>query len=343
MTLKSPNLDDRTFDQLLEEATRIIRTKCPQWTDLSAGDPGMVILELFAHLTETMIYRLNRIPEKAYVEFLRLIGVKLTPPVAASVTLTFKISSAKDKPVEIPRGTRVTLGRAGGNEAPPVFVVLKSVSIPAGKTRVDAVAYHCELIEAEDVGKGSALPGSSITARHPPIVAATSPDLELLVGVEASKDELRDSPRAREHDGQAYLIWREVDDFSDLSGSRLVYVADRMAGRITFALALHLQDEKAHLQPSAESLADVPKLGRQIRLWYCSGGGLAGNVAAYTLTSLKDPIPGVEVINSEPAAGGRDAETLENALVRGPQELHSLQRAVTARDFNCWQSEVPAR
>ena len=106
-----------------------------------------------------------------------------------------------------------------------------------------------------------------------------------------------------------------------------------MAGHITFAPALHLQDEKGHLAASAGSLADVPKPGRQIRLWYCAGGGLAGNVAAYTLTTLKDPIPGVEVINSEPAAGGRDAETLENALLRGPQELHSLQRAVTARDF----------
>ena len=75
MTLKPPNLDDRNFQQLLEEAKRIIRTECPQWTDLSPGDPGIVILELFAHLTETMIYRLNRLPEKAYVEFLRLIGV----------------------------------------------------------------------------------------------------------------------------------------------------------------------------------------------------------------------------------------------------------------------------
>ncbi len=92
---------------------------------LSFGDPGMVILELFAFLTETMIYRLNRIPEKAYVEFFRLIGVKLTPPVAASVNLSFKLSSPQYKPVEIPRGTRVTLGRAGGNEPPPVFVVLK--------------------------------------------------------------------------------------------------------------------------------------------------------------------------------------------------------------------------
>ena len=40
MTLKPPNLDDRNFQQLLEEAKRIIKSECPQWTDLSPGDPN---------------------------------------------------------------------------------------------------------------------------------------------------------------------------------------------------------------------------------------------------------------------------------------------------------------
>jgi len=51
------------------------------------------------------------------------------------------------------------------------------------------------------------------------------------------------------------------------------------------------------------------------------------------LTVMKDAIPGVSVSNPAAAVGGRSAETVENALLRGPLELHSLQRAVTARDF----------
>ncbi len=50
MALKSPNLDDRDFNQMVEEARRLIVRACPQWTDLSPHDPGMVLLELFAHL-----------------------------------------------------------------------------------------------------------------------------------------------------------------------------------------------------------------------------------------------------------------------------------------------------
>ena len=333
MRLKAPNLDDRNFQQLVEEAKRIIVNKCPQWTDLTPGDPGIVILEVFAHLTETMIYRLNRLPEKAYVEFLRLIGVKLSPPVAAAVKLSFTLSKAQADSVEIPRGTRVTLARAGGGEPPPVFIVLQAASIPAGKTQVDAVAYHCDLVEAEDAGKGTGVPGSSVTADRPPIVAATSDDLELILGVEADPEELTGRVRALQHDSKAYIVWREAEDFSNLLGRQLVYIADRITGTITFAPAVQSKDEDGKLNLTSGTLGAVPKAGKQIRLWYCRGGGLAGNVAANTLTTLKDLIPGVTVTNPEPATGGRDPETIENALVRGPLELHSLQRAVTASDF----------
>ena len=73
MPLPSPNLDDRSFAQLVEEARARIAASCPAWTDLSIGDPGMALVEVFAYLTETLIYRFNRVPEKAYVEFLRLL------------------------------------------------------------------------------------------------------------------------------------------------------------------------------------------------------------------------------------------------------------------------------
>lgn len=65
MTIELPDLDDRTFMQLVEEARRHITRTCPEWTDLSPHDPGMTLVEAFAHLTEVMIYRLNRLPDKA--------------------------------------------------------------------------------------------------------------------------------------------------------------------------------------------------------------------------------------------------------------------------------------
>lgn len=332
MPLSAPNLDDRSFEQLLEEARRRLRQSCPEWTDLSPSDPGIVLLELFAHLTEVMLYRLNRLPEKAYIEFLRLMGVKLIPPSAASVMLRFTLARAQESPVEIPRGTRVTLERPGAGSEPPVFVTARTTTIKAGATEADALAHHCELVEAELAGTGTGLPGQSVAARRPPIVAPGE-GLELTVGVSAETSELSARARALEFNGRAFRIWREVETFTDLGADRFVYIADRATGTITFAPALRMASEAGELSQTPEALAEAPAAGREIRLWYCRGGGSEGNVTANTLTKLKDPIPLLSVTNPEAATGGRPVETLQNVLLRGPQELHSLRRAVTAGDF----------
>lgn len=333
MPLPSPNLDDRSFFDLVEEARRTIAKVCPEWTDLSAGDPGMVLLEVFAHITETMIYRLNRLPEKAYIEFLRLIGVRLQPPAAASVTLTFTLARPADRPIEIPRGTRVTVSRTEGGAPPPVFVTARAAVIAQGSVDVKVLAHDCELVEGELAGRGTGMPGLSVVASRPPIVAPTGEDLDLVVAVEAAPGELDGRAPALEHQGKAYRVWREVENFSNLGDDRFVYVADRITGTITFAPMARMRSEGGQLSDAPEALAAVPPAQREIRLWYRRGGGPGGNVAANALTVLKDPIPGLQVVNAQPATGGRAAETLDNALIRGPQELHSLQRAVTARDF----------
>ena len=333
MPLASPNLDDRDFDQLIEQARRYIEANCPAWTDFSAGDPGIVLLEAFACLTETMIYRLNRVPEKAYIEFLRLIGVSLVPPSAASVGLTFSVSRPAAQAIEIPRGTRVTVARAEAGSDPIVFTTSRLASIAAGSTEIASVlAHHCDLVQGELAGRGTGQPGLVLTAGQPPLIAPTGEDLDLVVGVEALPAELDLRAPAIEFNGKAYRIWHRVDNFAETGGDGKVYVADPLTGEIRFASSAQGRRPDGSLS-DPRALGDAPGPGREIRLWYRRGGGPGGNVAAATLTVLKDPIPGVQVSNPAPAAGGRTAETLANALVRGPLELRAPWRAVTARDF----------
>ncbi|MBP1466289.1 baseplate J/gp47 family protein [Candidatus Chloroploca sp. M-50] len=332
MSLSSPNLDDRDFRTLVEQAKQRIAQTCPQWTDLSPGDPGIVLLELFAHLTETMIYRLNRLPNKAYIEFLSLMGVHLQPPSAARVELHFKRNQT-DVPLEIPRGTRVTLNRTAGGSEPPIFSTVHTITLQVGEHEGRVLAFHCDLVAAELAGMGTGLPQFVVSARHPPIIAPTGDDLDLVVGTETPQEDLSDRVPALQYNGKTYRIWREVQTFANLGSDGFVYVADRLQGRITFAPAGRTRWDAGLLEAQPRMLAALPIANREVRLWYRRGGGLAGNVPANTLTVLKDAIPGVEVTNPSAATGGRSAETLENALIRGPQELHSLQRAVTARDF----------
>ncbi len=334
MTLRSPNLDDRRFEDLVEEGRRRISQSCQGWTDLTPGDPGIVLLEVFAYLTDILLYRLNRIPDKAFIEFLRLIGLRLYPPAAAGVNLHFKLARPQNRAVEIPKGTRVTTGRTTSGAEPPIFVTTEKASFEPGVTEKVVYALHCDMIDAEPAGIGTGLPGLKVKVSRPPIIAPSGDQLDLIVGVETTEEELGGiSPSAVEHGGKAYRIWREVDNFNNLGDDRFVYIADRLSGTIFFAPAVSMGSPEGLLQDTPRALAEIPPANRQIRIWYRRGGGPHGNVTAGLLTTIKDPLPGVEVINLKPATGGRAAESLENALRRGPQELHSLHRAVTARDF----------
>jgi hypothetical protein len=76
--IPSPNLDDRTYADLLDEARALIPSVYPEWTDHNPTDPGMTLVELFAWLTEMLIYRANRVPEASYRTFLKLLNGSAT-------------------------------------------------------------------------------------------------------------------------------------------------------------------------------------------------------------------------------------------------------------------------
>ena len=74
MTLPSPNLDNRTFQDLVDEARTIIAGSASRWTDYNPSDPGMTLDELFAWLAEMLIFQTNEITEETQQTFLRLLN-----------------------------------------------------------------------------------------------------------------------------------------------------------------------------------------------------------------------------------------------------------------------------
>ncbi len=74
MTLPSLKLDDRTYADLVAEASELIPSLYPQWTDHNPADPGVTLLELLAWLVEMLIYRVDRLPTAHYVAFLKLLN-----------------------------------------------------------------------------------------------------------------------------------------------------------------------------------------------------------------------------------------------------------------------------
>lgn len=328
MPLPVPSLDDRTFDQLVEEAVQHIREHCPEWYDLPPGDPGRVLLEAFAYMTEAMLYRFNRLPEKAYVEFLKLIGTKLKPPSAARVRLVFTKHNETEAQVKIPKGSRVT--SEAGLDA-PTFLTEEALLIEPGETQVSGYATHGQWIEAELAGISTGMPGFTVKAVHAPIPSVGSQKQDIRIGVEVDEEEI--AATVITYEGKRYQLWEIVEQFKVTNDQRNICIIDRVSGLITFSPSLQMEDEEGLLSRLQHPVAAIPPVGKEIRLWYFSGGGEDGNVISGTLNVLKDPIPGISVVNPKAASGGRNQESLDNALQRGPIELYSLDRAITAQDF----------
>ncbi|MFD5109370.1 putative baseplate assembly protein [Streptomyces cinereoruber] len=117
MALPAPHLDDRRFQQFVDDAKRYIQQACPEWTDHNVSDPGVTLVEAVAHMADQLVYRLNRVPEKNHLAFLDLLGVTLFPPATARADVTFRLSAPQPEPVLLPAGTEVSTGRTETEEA----------------------------------------------------------------------------------------------------------------------------------------------------------------------------------------------------------------------------------
>jgi predicted phage baseplate assembly protein len=175
MTLLAPNLDDRRFQDLVDDAKRLVQQRTDRWTDHNVSDPGVTLIEAFAWMTDQLLYRLNRVPDRNYVKFLELIGVHLYPPAAAHAPVTFWLSAPQAATVTIPAGTEVATVRTG--DQPPVVF----------STTEDRAIVTCSLSKLGSMLDGKTLrdhtSGLSLKSGTFPFSNPPKPGEALLVGL----------------------------------------------------------------------------------------------------------------------------------------------------------------
>lgn len=71
MTFELPDLDTKTYAQLVAGLLRHIPQYTDQWTDYNDTDPGITLLQLLAWIDESLLYQANRIPTLTDENFLR--------------------------------------------------------------------------------------------------------------------------------------------------------------------------------------------------------------------------------------------------------------------------------
>lgn len=127
MPIESPQLDDLLYDRVVQELVRRIPVYAPEWTDVNDSDPGVTLVQLFAYLTEMVGYRLNRVPEKNYIELLKLLGVRLQAAHAAQTRLALLLDDPESLVgYTLAKGAKATAAK--GNP-PPSFETDADVDI----------------------------------------------------------------------------------------------------------------------------------------------------------------------------------------------------------------------
>jgi uncharacterized phage protein gp47/JayE len=214
---------------------------------------------------------------------------------------------------------------SGSFETPPV---IRDILLNAVYAK-NALSYKNEI-----PGSGTGAPGQWISPAHGPLL----PGPELFVDegsvppakeIEAMKADGISEPYYE--DGEAVWVrYKEAPNFYASGSFSRHFVTDYGEGKIYFG------DGRQGVNP--------PRRKFNIRLAsYSAGGGAAGNVAAGTLRILPQSLPFVAGCdNPFPAEGGADRETVESLKSRAAGVFKSLQRAVTAEDFEWLSREASA-
>jgi predicted phage baseplate assembly protein len=184
-------------------------------------------------------------------------------------------------------------------------------SVQADALGGTVTAEHAATIGQESLGRSDGRASQRFTVAHAPILPRRPGETVCVVDADGATD------------------WEEVSDFTASGSNDRHFVVDSGAGVVQFGPRVRYPDG------SVRQHGAIPRDGAEILMsGYRHGGGSRGNVGARTLTVLRSTIPYIaRVINLRPAIGGVDAETVEEAKIRGPLTLRTGQRAVTAGDF----------
>ncbi len=140
MPLPLPNLDTRSWADLVEEGRALIPRYAARWTDHNVHDPGITLIELFAWLIETDIYRTNHISQRSRLKFLRLIGFPPRPPRPARAVLSFVLESGLPSTLMLPKG--ITFRASVGSSRVPF------------RTRADLLVIDSALVAVQSTSDG---------------------------------------------------------------------------------------------------------------------------------------------------------------------------------------------
>jgi hypothetical protein len=317
--------DYEGFKQLMIDS---IPALCPEWTDLSDHDQGIVLLKLLSQGLDVLAYyqdkavNENLLPtaktRKAVITLCRSLGYELSGQEPSQIKIIVKKQAQfLNEPLELLAGTVVSTNPDLGK--PILFEVDKTLTIPAGATGIekdingDYIYYTTVthgVTKTDLLGKGTGGAGLEIFFNNESI--------------------LLDTVSLWTTEYNVIRTWTRVEDFlsSTASDRHYVLVNDEM-GR-TYA---KFGDGVNGFKPPSEA---------PINSSYRVGGGIVGNVPIGSINRLyKSENVLIEYLTNpeNPIVYGRNAESTERAKMLAPKLFRANDRAVTSEDFEALASK----
>jgi len=152
MPIQLPAIDDRDHAALVRDTLALAAVHAPEWTHTGPSDPGVTLVELFAFMAESLLYRANLIPERNRLKFLQLLGIGLRPAQPARALVQFSNEAGERKTITLASGLPLLAGAVPfltdtGLDLPPVtgLVVFKRI---VGTQDPALLDYYRQLYEA---------------------------------------------------------------------------------------------------------------------------------------------------------------------------------------------------
>jgi uncharacterized phage protein gp47/JayE len=315
ITLPTIDYTSRDYNSFKNDMITLVTTKVPEWTNVTESDFGVILIELFAHVADSLAYYQDKQANEAFlataqlrknvISLCKLIDYSLAGPVASTGQVTFTVPvSGLDQTV--PTGTVV--GTPGSTTEDPIyFELLADVTIPAGLTTgignvVEGRTY------TDNLGNSDASPNQSFALPRTP---AITPTIATTTAITVEVDQ-----------GLGYETWAWVDNIIESAASDKVWYFQTDENDVTY------------IQFGDGFNGAIPTNGAAIRATYRVGGGLRGNVGVGTITKvISGPVFVSSVTNANVTSGGDDKESLDHARVFAPASLKRNNRVVTLDDY----------
>lgn len=153
MALPVPNLDNRTFEQLLQEARKSISNYASQWTNHNPADPGITLIELFAWLAEITSYRINLVTDEHRLKYLKLLGIRPQGILPATVDLSFEVEEV----MHLEKGTFFLAEKAGENISFELPEDITVIPVQLEKIIVNEMSVHLSEASSRNFSQASKL------------------------------------------------------------------------------------------------------------------------------------------------------------------------------------------